>query len=121
MAPAQAASLAALTKVALQQSGWMDEVRRGEILTVSQAATICDLTPQATRDRCQQAEDEGTPIAVRIAGVWLISRQRLLEDIELRSGRHERLVAEERAKKASKLGSAQVLRAKSDQNLVLRK
>jgi hypothetical protein len=78
---------------------WVDTYGDDGLLT-SGAAIIAGVSPDTIARRCREAEEAGRPIGILIAGaVWLVSKRRLLDDIERRLGKHARLVAESRAEK----------------------
>jgi hypothetical protein len=82
---------------------WVDGYRAGEVLRTDQAACIAAVSDETIRRRCHEADNTGRPIGILIAkAVWLVSRKRLLADIERRGGRHARLAAESRAEKLFK-------------------
>ena len=82
------------------QPDWVDDYRSGEVLKTDEAAIIAACSSETIRRRAAEAAERGRPIGVLIAkAVWFISLKRLLEDIELRDGKHERMAAESRAKK----------------------
>ncbi|KWV54327.1 hypothetical protein AS156_00950 [Bradyrhizobium macuxiense] len=87
---------------------WMTEFRSGEILTTVDAATILNVTSQAVRLRCERSDDDGSPIGLRFAGTWLVSRRLLLDQIERNNGLHARRVVEGEAEKLSKLAQSKV-------------
>ena len=76
---------------------WVDAFDAAELLRSDEAAAIADVSSETIRRRCVEAADIGKPLGVHFAGVWLVSRERLLCDIERRRGRSERLAAETRA------------------------
>lgn len=78
---------------------WFELFATGEILTTSDAGRIAGLSSEQIRKRCVQTAEVGQPIGVQTPSTWLVSKKRLLEDIEEYQGRHNRLVAETRAKK----------------------
>ena len=83
---------------------WVDQYRAGEALRTDEAATIADVSAETIRRHCADGERNGRPIGVLVAGsVWLVSRRRLLDEIERRDGRPERLAAESRAQKNAKM------------------
>ena len=81
---------------------WVDAFDAAELLRSEEAAAIADVSSETIRRRCVEAADIGKPLGVHFAGVWLVSRERLLCDIERRRGRSERLAAETRAEKVMK-------------------
>jgi hypothetical protein len=103
----EAAAIQAAT--ALRQSpgrDWLDELLdySGDALRSDQAAYVWDTSDDTIRRRAEAAALTGKPIGYLLAGaVWLISRRRLLDAIELEDGRHARLVAQTRADKSAAL------------------
>jgi hypothetical protein len=86
---------------------WIDEYLSGEILLTDQAADIAGVSSETIRRRCESAALTNRPLGILIAGsVWLVSLARLLDQIELREGRHGRLIAESRAKKYAEMRSS---------------
>jgi hypothetical protein len=81
---------------------WIDAYRDGELLRTDECAAICDTSTETIRRRLSDADEMGQPIGLRFADVWLVSRRRLLADIERRKGLPERLAAESRAEKILK-------------------
>lgn len=74
-----------------------------EVLRSDEAAAIADCSSETIRKWCAEAAAADRPIGVRFAaGVWLVSRVRLLDEIERRHGLSARLAAEGRAKKMHK-------------------
>jgi hypothetical protein len=71
----------------------------GEILTCRRAGLIRGLSSEQSRKRCVHTAEVGQPIGIRTDSIWLISKKRLLEDIEEYEGPYARLVAEDRARK----------------------
>jgi hypothetical protein len=75
-----------------------------EVLRVDQAAVIAGKSAETIRKWCTDLAAVGRPIGVRFAGsVWLVSRKRLLAEIERRYGPSGRLAAEARAKKMNEV------------------
>jgi hypothetical protein len=88
---------------------WMSAIDDGEIISTSDAALIADLTAQAVRDRCRNAESAGRPIGRCFVGTWFVSLPLLLDDIERTGDLHARRKAEANAKKLPKLGSSKAI------------
>jgi hypothetical protein len=86
---------------------WIDEFLSGEILRSDQAAVIADVSPETIRRRCEAAALTNRHLGVLIAGsVWLVSREGLLDWIELREGKPARLAAATRAEKLTVMWSS---------------
>jgi hypothetical protein len=82
---------------------WVDAFDGGEVLRTDQAAFIAGTSDETVRRRCVEAADTGRRIGILFArAVWLVSKRRLLDDIERRDGRSARLAAETRAEKLFK-------------------
>lgn len=77
---------------------WLNQFDEGEILRADEAAKVANCSPETIRRRCVEALEIGEPIGRSVAGIWLLSRSRLLRWIELRDGRPGRLAAETRLK-----------------------
>jgi hypothetical protein len=72
----------------------LHDLRNGEFLTTSQAATICEVTDQAIRDWIEHAASIGEPIAEKRT-TWIIIKSRLLAYVEEHcGGKPERVKAE---------------------------
>ena len=83
---------------------WVDAFVEGDAIGTDFAAYICDCSAQTIRRRATDAAAAGKPIGVWFAqSVWLISKRRLLDDIERDQGRPGRLVAETRAAQYAKM------------------
>jgi hypothetical protein len=86
---------------------WIDEYLSGEILLTDEAARIAGVSSETIRRRCEAAAATNRPLGILLAGsVWLVSLARLLDQIELREGKHSRLIAESRAKKYAEMRSS---------------
>jgi hypothetical protein len=85
---------------------WVDAFVEGDAIGTDFAAYICDCSAQTIRRRATDAAAEGKPLGVWFAqSVWLISKRRLLDDIERADGRPGRLVAETRAAKYAEMNA----------------
>ena len=80
------------------QSDWIDAYAAGEIVTSGEAAYICATSPDTILRRIDASVDIGSPIAVKFADVWLISKRRLLADHAHHEGHDEAEAAAERAR-----------------------
>jgi hypothetical protein len=88
-------------------SDWVCAYAEGDALRSDEAAFILNCSPDTARRRASEANDVGEPLGICIAGaIWLFSLPRLLRAIEARDGLHERLAAEDRARKVLELRSA---------------
>jgi len=88
-------------------SDWVSAYSAGAALRSDEAAMVLNCSADTARRRCIEALDVGEPIGICIAGaIWLIALPRLLRAIEARDGLHERLAAEDRARKVLELRSA---------------
>jgi hypothetical protein len=86
---------------------WIDEFFSGEMLLTDQAAEIGATSRETIRRRCEASADANRHLGVLIAGsVWLVSRQRLLDRIELDEGKPAMLAARSRAEKLAKMRSS---------------
>jgi hypothetical protein len=89
----------------LAELGWkplsgdvVDEIANGGLLTVAQAARICDVTDQTIYRWIDDATRRGEPLGLKRA-TWLIGTARLLDYIEKhQGGPYERVKAENRLK-----------------------
>jgi hypothetical protein len=85
----------------LAELGWkppsgdvIDEIANGGLLTVAQAATICETTDQTIYRWLADAARRGEPLGLKRA-TWMIGTARLLDYIERhQGGRYERVKAE---------------------------
>jgi hypothetical protein len=77
----------------------------GDALNSDEAATIADTSTETIRRHCAESEGD-MALGVYAAGIWLISRVRLLNWIEQRDGQHARLAAESRAAKLMQIRAA---------------
>ncbi len=85
---------------------WVDAFAEGDAIGSEEAAFIVGCSPQTIRRKAAEAAAAGRPIGIWFAqSLWLISKRRLLADIEKRDGRHERLAAESRAKEYAKMNA----------------
>jgi hypothetical protein len=75
----------------------------GELLTLDQAADVAEVSDETIRRACELAAAANCPIAVKLAGRWLVGKTRLLDEIDAgRIGRRDpdaRRRAEERAER----------------------
>jgi hypothetical protein len=100
--------IAAITeRFAVPTGDWVAAYRDGDALTTAEAGMVADCSAETVRRHAIEAAKAGNPLGICIAeSVWLISLRRLLDHIEHRHDRHERLTAESRAKKVRDLRSA---------------
>jgi hypothetical protein len=85
---------------------WVDAFVDGDAIGTDFAAYICDCSAQTIRRRATDAAAAGKPLGIWFAqSVWLISKRRLLDDIEREEGRPGRLVAETRAAQYAKMNA----------------
>jgi hypothetical protein len=63
----------------------IDDIRNGGVLTVPQAATICETTDQSVYRWLADATRRGEPLGLKRA-TWLIGRVRLLDYVEKYQG-----------------------------------
>jgi hypothetical protein len=88
---------------------WVDDFAAGEVLRTDEAAFIAGSSSETIRRRCIEAADAGHPIGVLIAkSVWLLSKRRLLDDIERREGKAESCAALRLDDKSRTSGDAHV-------------
>src|SRR5882672_8931983 len=74
---------------------WIDAFASHDAISSDEAALIAGCSAQTIRRRATEAAEIGQPIGIWFASaVWLISKRRLLDDIEKRKGRPGRLAAE---------------------------
>jgi hypothetical protein len=84
---------------------WIDDFHAGEMLLSGEAAEIGACNAETIRRRCEAAALTSRPIGVLIASsVWLISREALLDYIELHHGKPAMLAAKSRAEKITDRG-----------------
>jgi hypothetical protein len=74
-------------------------VRDGYALTIEMAADILDCSTERVRQICERTLDIGNPIGFKFKRDWNVVTNRLLDWVEEHSGKHARLIAEDRAKK----------------------
>ena len=72
----------------------LDALRAGKILTTDICAQVSGSSSETVRRRCQERDEEGESIGVKLGNVWLIPREKWLQEIEGWKGRHARLEAE---------------------------
>jgi len=77
------------------------QLRRGDLLVTTQAADVAERDTDTINRWCREAEEKGTPLGLLSPAGWLIVPERLFAYIELKKGRHARVVAEARAEKYS--------------------
>ncbi len=87
-----------LEKASSAPTDWFRLFATGEILTTEQAGRIAGLSSEMIRKRCVRTAEVGQPIGVQTPSTWLVSKQRLLDDIEQYHDKHSRLQAETRAR-----------------------
>jgi hypothetical protein len=88
----------------LTELGWkvpsgdvIDEIANGSLLTVAQAAIICEVTDQSILRWLVDAARRGRPLGLKRA-TWLIGRDRLFGYIEENQGLPARVKAQNRLK-----------------------
>src|SRR5882724_1322247 len=87
---------------------WVAAFVDGDAVGTDEAAFVANCSAQTIRRRAIEAAAIGKPIGVWFAkSVWMISLARLLDAIEEREGRSERLSAMSRAEKYAKLSAPQ--------------
>jgi hypothetical protein len=83
----------------------IDQILRGELLPLGLAGDVFECSDEKLRKLCELTAGTERPLGVKLAGRWLASVPRLLDDLEQgtldrrRRGREVRLRAEERARK----------------------
>jgi hypothetical protein len=82
----------------------VDQLLDGELLTLEDAADICECSGEKIRRQCELAAETKAPLGLKFARRWFVSKSRLLDDLEQgridrRRGPLVRARAEERAKK----------------------
>jgi hypothetical protein len=93
---------------------WVSAYSAGQALTTSEVAFVIDQSDDTVRRRVTEAASLSRPIGVLIAeAIYLIDVPRMLDFIEWRYGKHERLKAEGRLKKVRDLRSARQLPTRS--------
>jgi hypothetical protein len=79
---------------------WVDAFAERDAIGTDEAGFIADCSAQTIRRRASEATASGKPIGIWFAqSVWVISKRRLLDDIEARDGLPGRLAAISRADK----------------------
>jgi hypothetical protein len=87
---------------------WVAAFFDGDAIGTDEAAFIEGCSAQTIRRRAAEASAIGKPIGVWFASaVWLISKRRLLDDIEKRKGRPGLLAAMSRAEKYAEMRARQ--------------
>ena len=62
----------------------------GELLTLDQAADVAEVSDETIRRACELSAAAFCPIAVKLAGRWLVGKTRLLDEIGMgRLGRRD--------------------------------
>jgi hypothetical protein len=82
----------------------IDQILRGELLTLEQSADVAEGSDEKLRKLCELTAETKRPLGIRFAGRWFVGKVRLLDDLEQgkidrRRGPHVRQRAEERARK----------------------
>ena len=82
----------------------IDQILRGELLTLDQAGDVAECSDEKLRKQCVLTAATDRPLGIKIADRWFVSKARLLDDLEQgkidrRRGHDVRRRAEERAKK----------------------
>jgi hypothetical protein len=77
------------------------QLRRGDLLVTTQAADAAGRDKDTINRWCREAEEKGTPLGLLSPAGWLIVPERLFAYIELKKGRHARVVAEARSEQYS--------------------
>lgn len=85
------------------QRGWIDQFRAGEVLITSQAADVCEVSPETIRRWCEETDQTRRPLGFLVGSLWLVDLVELLNLIEARRGKHGRLIAIDRAKKYAQM------------------
>src|SRR6266404_2022128 len=88
------------------QRGWIAQFCNGEVLTASEAAYVAHVTAETVRRWCEAADGTDRPLGYLIGSLWLVDLPTLLRLIEKRGGnqgKHDRLAAEDRAKKLPRI------------------
>jgi hypothetical protein len=91
------------------QRNWIAQFRDGEVLSASEAAEVCGVTPETIRRWCEAADGPDRPLGYLIGSMWLVDLPALLRLVEKRGGeqgRYDRVVAEGRAKNISRMLSS---------------
>ena len=89
------------------QRGWIAQFRNGEVLTASEAGYVAAVTPETIRRWCEAADSTDQALGFLIGSLWLVDLPALLRVMEKRGGKHDRLAAEDRAKKLARILSVQ--------------
>ncbi|SHH12938.1 hypothetical protein [Bradyrhizobium erythrophlei] len=84
----------------------IDQILAGGLLTTEQAADVCERDKETIRRWCEDADQEGRPLGIKLAKLWLVGTDRLFEYVEQHQDKHARLVAESRAKKYALMWSS---------------
>jgi hypothetical protein len=82
----------------------IDQILRGQLLTLDQAGDIAECSDEKLRKQCVLTAATDRPMGIKIADRWFVSKARLLDDLEQgkidrRRGPDVRRRAEECAKK----------------------
>jgi len=85
---------------------WIDAYMAGEAITAGDAAQICGVSADTIRRRADKCTDIGEPIGILVVGVWLLSLQRVLNELGRRKGHAARAAAAERAKQLLEMRSS---------------
>lgn len=83
----------------------IDQILAGGLLTTEQAADVCQRDKETIRRWCEDAEQNGRPLGIKVAKLWLVGTDRLFDYIDEHQDLHARRVAETRAKKYAQMWS----------------
>jgi hypothetical protein len=113
MEAATAEAVAALRTVPAS-SDWVSAFGDGDAIGTDEAAHIWNCVPETVRRRAEAAAGTDRPLGIWFAqSVWLISKARLLDTIEVREGLSGRLAAVSRAKKFAEMRAQPQLSSRS--------
>ena len=75
---------------------WVD-ASGDDIRSTDQIAHICECSPDTVRRRAEAAAASGHPLGIKVAGIWLLSLNRMFAWLEHNIDKSARLRAEYRA------------------------
>jgi hypothetical protein len=96
-------------------SDWVSAFEDGDAIGTDEAAYIWNCVPETVRRRAEAAAGTNHPLGIWFAqSVWLISKARLLDAIEIRDGLPGRLAAMSRATKYAELRAQPQLKSRAE-------
>jgi hypothetical protein len=101
---AAATEAVAALRLCPASNDWVSAFEDGDAIGTDEAAYIWNCVPETVRRRAEAAAGTDHPLGIWFAqSVWLISKVRLLDAVEVREGLSGRLAAVSRAKKYTEM------------------